>query len=415
MAYAINLGNVRNEYAKWAGAAVRPLLVALVIVCVFDPADQILGVKVWLFATLWIVTLAVCFSSSREIHLPIGLLIYVLLFIGIPLLSIGWYYLANGEQPYHGFNFLKGYLLASLAVVLAVSRVDLVPILSAALAVLALVTIAIYVLLLLKPELFVPLYHLGENAGVMNLGKRIYGDLVLTQVNLVTAPMLAISIPYYFDRAMTAHRTERKFIWFLLTAICIVGMLLTGLRNTIAVALLLPCILWPLYTRRAALNGIVVLGALAALALLSVEKLKVVLDPEALSNSVRLTLIGDYAQIFSEPMVLLFGQGLGAYHLWSTSGRTGFELTGENFYFNTELTYAEMIRYFGLPGAAIMVALLLYPVAHAFLRNADTRQRALALGFLAYLGMSASNPLLFSSSAVILLSALVANTFRGPA
>ena len=62
------------------------------------------------------------------------------------------------------------------------------------------------------------------------------------------------------------------------------------------------------------------------------------------------------------------------------------------FYFNTELTYAEMIRYFGLPGAAIMMALLFFPIAHAFLWNVNTRERALSLGLLAYLVMGATNP-----------------------
>ena len=123
-------------------------------------------------------------------------------------------------------------------------------------------------------------------------------------------------------------------------------------------------------------------------------------------------MLGDYAKIFSDPLTLILGQGLGAYYRWSTSGRPEFELTGENFYFNTEITYGEMVRYFGLPGAAIMVALLLFPVAHAFLTNTSTRQRALALGFLAYLGMSATNPLLLSSNGMLLFSVMLANTFQ---
>ena len=80
-------------------------------------------------------------------------------------------------------------------------------------------------------------------------------------------------------------------------------------------------------------------------------------------------MLGDYAPIFSDLQTLLLGKGLGAYYRWSTSGRPEFELTGEYFYFNTELTYAELIRYFGLFGASIVILILLFPVAKAFLTD----------------------------------------------
>jgi hypothetical protein len=402
----------QRRYREYLNGAARLLLIAFVVVCVFDPADRVFAAKVWLFVALWGVTLVVSLLVSETTFLPIGLLVYVLLSLAIPLLSILWYYLTSGDQPYHGFNFLKGYLLVSLAIILVVNRVDLVPILSAAMTVLAVLTIAVYILLLLKPQFLATVNVFNEITGAMIMSERRYGNVTYLQMGFVTAPMLAISIPQYFDRAMTAPKVGIRFIYFCLLTISIVGMMLTGLRNTIAAALFLPLVLWPLYTRRIVVNTFISLGALAGLTLLFVEKLKPFLDPAELSNNVRLSLLRDYGQIFSDPLVLLFGQGLGAYRLWSTSGRPEFELTGENFYFNTELTYAEMIRYFGLPGAAIMMALLFFPIAHAFFWKVNTRQRALSLGFLAYLVMGATNPLLFSSSGFIILSALLANTFR---
>ena len=402
----------RAGYAK--GALVRLPLLTFIFVCVFDPADQVLGAKVWLFVALWGATCIAALSASDEVSLPTGLLLCVLLFIAIPLLSILWYYVADGTQPYAGFGLLKGFLLVSVAIVIVANRVDVLPFLSATLTILALMTVAIFVALKLDPALLEILQRIGSDTGlVVGLFERSYGEaLTFIQINVVTSPLLAISIPYYFDRAMSEPAIRSKLLYLALAAISVIGMLLVGSRNQAAVALLLPLFLWPLYTRHVIRNMLLSLGAAVVMVLPFVGRLRILLNPDEFSNKIKLTLLGDYAKIFSDPLTLILGQGLGAYYRWSTSGRPEFELTGENFYFNTEITYGEMVRYFGLPGAAIMVALLLFPVAHAFLTNTSTRQRALALGFLAYLGMSATNPLLLSSNGMLLFSVMLANTFQ---
>jgi hypothetical protein len=155
------------------------------------------------------------------------------------------------------------------------------------------------------------------------------------------------------------------------------------------------------------LTGVLVL---ALLSLPFVDKLQGFLDPTELSNSTKLVFLTDYAAIFSDPVALLFGQGLGSYYNWSASGRPG--VVGGEYYYTTELTYFELLRNFGVFGAATMLVLLLYPVAHAFLVNANPRPRALAVAFLAFLGMSATNPLLFSSIGMLMLSVLLAVTFQ---
>lgn len=391
----------------------RGLLVAFVLVCVFDPADLVLGLKVWIFLALWPATLAVAVLARGRIQLPVDLLIIALLFMLIPVLSIVWYYLASGVEPYAGFALLKSYLFVSLAIILFINQSEVLPVLSAALTVLALLTIAIFVVLSLHPDMFLPLHEWGVSTGIFLVSYRSYGDgLLFTQVAFATAPMLTIAVSYYFDCAAGAAEMRQRLVYWVLTALGIVAMLLVGLRNTMAVALLLPSFLWPLYTRRPGRNALISLAVLIALSLPFIGKLRVFLNPAELSNSTKLTFLGDYARIFSDPVNLIFGQGLGAFYKWSTSGLPEFEKTGSNFYFISELTYPEMIRSFGLIGAAIMLALVLYPVGRAFLTKSTTAQRALATGFLAYLAMSATNPLLFSSSGMLIWTALLVASFR---
>jgi hypothetical protein len=109
----------------------------------------------------------------------------------------------------------------------------------------------------------------------------------------------------------------------------------------------------------------------------------------------------DYVRIFSDPATLMFGQGLGTYYNWSARGP----------FYISELTYMEIIRNFGLFGGLLMLGLISLPLAHAVFMPASRRDQILALAYFLYLVMSASNPLFFSSTGILILAALVANIF----
>jgi hypothetical protein len=232
-----------------------------------------------------------------------------------------------------------------------------------------------------------------------------YGDeLVLLWVYLVTSPMLAISIAYYFDRAMTASDVRRKLFYGIVTAINIAGMLLAGTRNNILISLLLPFVLWPFYTMRPAYYLLCSFAAAALAALPFASYLSAFFDPTEAANSIKLAIIDDYLEFFGDPVTLLFGQGLGAYQIWSGK-------PFEQFAYVTELTYLEMLRNFGLIGAIVMMGLLLFPMGMAFLGR-SAKDISLAIAWLLYLIMCVSNPNLFSSMGILILAVLMANIFQ---
>jgi hypothetical protein len=399
---AVHNTEIDAERAHWA---IRFLLLLFVLVCVFDPADQILGGKVQIFVVLWGATLLSLMARRDDANLPAWLLIYVLAFVAIPLLSVFWYYVIDGKQPFEGFALLKGYLLISLAVVLVLNKVDLIPQLSAVLTVVALLVIGVFAAIQLVPELFDILYPFGRITGAFWLDQHPYGDgLTLLQVYLIASPMLAVAIAYYFDRAMSL-RGRARLVYSALAGINVVGMVLAGTRNNILVALLLPFVLWPIYTRRVVLYALCSLLVLVLCALPFADQLRTFFDPTEFGNSIKLTSILDYINLFGDPVTLLLGQGLGAYQFWSARGYS---------FYVTELTYLEMIRNFGLIGAGIMMAMLLLPVAHAFTGGASRRERALAVAYFLYLVMCASNPNLFCSLGMLILAILVANIALDP-
>jgi hypothetical protein len=379
---------------------VRLLLLGFVVVCVFDPADTVLHAKVPLFIALWAATLLRMPAIDAELLIKPA--IYVAAFIAIPVYSLLRFDLISGYLPPQGFALLKGYLLISLVIVLVANRVDLVPQLSAALAVLALLVIIVFIVIQLDySTMYNALQPLGLSLGLFYLDERRYGNFLLLQVFFATSPMLAMSIAYYFDRAMSETAIRQRVLFFVLAAVNISGMFLAGTRNNMFVSLLLPFVLWPLYTRKPGASAVISLGGLAILALPFAEYMKAFLDPAEFANNIRLVTVTDYLHIFNDPASLWFGQGLGAKYDWTARGDYAF----------TELTYFEIIRNFGLPGGIIMFGLLSLPLLGAILLPTSRRDKALAVAYFLYLVMSASNPILFSSMGTLILAGLVANIF----
>lgn len=380
------------------------LLLVFLLSCVFDPADQLLGAKVWIFVACWLCVLADFAASPHRAELPIGLLAYVILFILVPLLSIVGYFARGGGEPYGGFTLFKGYILITFAWLLTLARIDLFRQLSAVLTWLAVAILLTLAALLAFPEIYLPLYLFGETTGIVQLdpGRDYGGDVVLMQVYYVTSPMLAISIAYYYDQAVRSTVRRDKLKYAFLALLHGVAMMVAGSRNNILIAATLPIALWFLYTPHKVRGTLVALTVAAALLIVFWDGLAAFFDPVETSNSAKLLLVRDYSTLFDNTSVLLFGQGLGAHHEWSE----------RSYLFVTELTYHETIRNFGLVGATVMFALLLFPVYYAFFRRRHFKGGAVVLGYVGYLVMCASNPLLFSSMGTLILSMILALIYR---
>ena len=378
------------------------VLFLFLVSCVFDPADKVLGLKVWLFMTGWCITLFACIASRKQIGAPLGLWIYTVIFVLIPTLSIVRFWLF-GESSYSaGFSLLKGYLLITLAPMLVLNRIDLLPRLCAVLTVLAVAIIGFFIAVELLPGFYAVVYVLGGSTGIVFIGSREYGaDVSLDQVYFVTSPMLVMAIAYYFSRARLAVKTHMRIAFYALVLIDVVGMLLAGTRNNIFAALLLPLALFLLHVKSKLVAVIFGIAVMAILGVIFNEALRAFLDPTEISNSVKLALLADYGRIFSDPVSLIFGQGLGAYNEWE----------GRGYFYVTELTYLEVIRNFGVFGALVIFGLLLVPVVHPFLANRSLSEKAMATGFFFFLLMCTSNPNLFSSMGILILSVALANMF----
>ena len=383
---------------------IRWALLAFMLSCVFDPADKLLGAKVWSYLVCWLLVVAENFTSWKRPRLPRGLLVYVSIFILIPCLSIVWYMVRDGSEPYGGFILLKGYLLITFALLLAISRINLFRQFATVLTCLAVLIIATYLSLLVAPDLYLTLNEFGEATGVLQLdsGRDYGGGVVLSQVYFVTSPMLAISISYYYEKAVHALHSRERCKYVVLTLINVAGMLLAGSRNNILVSVTLLIALWFFYTRRKFIGVPGALTAMFTLGFIFQNEIRAFLDPMEHSNSVKLQALSDYSNLFGDSLTLLLGQGLGAYHYF----------TGRGQLFVTELTYHEVFRSFGIFGGILMLGLLVFPVYYGFIKKRHFSGKALLIGYIGYLVMSISNPLLFMSMGTLFLSMMLSQLYE---
>ncbi len=390
-----------HQHYSLANLFFIPVVFMFLLLSLFDPADQLFNLKLPVFFICWVIVFLACVISKEKIRIPVGLFIYMSLMIAIPLLSIGYYFLMGGGEPFEGFQLLKAYVFISFAVLLYIMKVNLLKYLSTALTILALAIIFLAGLLLIEPSLYMPFYFFGKNFGVFYLDHRDYGSgLVMAQFYFATSPMLVISIAYYFYLAKFSHK--KNFYYGVITAVNILALFIAGSRNNMVVSLLLPLSLFFFFSRRKILNSILILIFLGLTVLSFYGEITTLFDSSEFANSLKIALFNDYIDIFSDPVELIFGQGLGSYYYWIAKG---------TLYFVTELTYFEVIRNFGLLFGSMMILLLVYPIAYAFWLNRAYCEKHIIIGYTFYLVMCATNPNLFSSMGMLILAIIIANIF----
>lgn len=366
----------------------------------FDPADKALGLKMPLYLACWVVGCLACVNRPG-VGVPLGLLIYIMLMVGVPMTSLSYYYLVNGSDPFKGFELLKAYVFVSFSALIYITRIDILKYLCWALSLLAVSVLVLTAVVLVFPEFYTPLYLLGADLGMFNIDSgRDYGaDVVLFQMFFVTSPMLVISVAHYFKLAVTSTRWRGFYAGW--TVLHIAALLVAGSRSNIVGALALPLILAVFFSTNRLRTLWWMAMASMLFSLVFRREIGAMLDPVESSNSSKLIMIKDYATILSDPLKLMLGSGLGAYDQWTEKG----------YNYITELTLLEIFRNFGLLLGGLMVLLLLYPIVHAFvLRRGETEKHAV-LAFAVYLLMSLTNPLLFSSMGMLFLGVVMANLY----
>jgi hypothetical protein len=146
----------------------RATLLLLIVVAVFDPADQVTHLKVPLFVGLWVIFILDLLISGERMAL-----MFILVFAAfLPLTSILTYFVRGGQPgSYDGFQYLKSFLFLTLAVILVVKKIDAIRPLSIVLSLLSGALIIMTIFIYYDPELAGFLWPIGDATGIVAIGE----------------------------------------------------------------------------------------------------------------------------------------------------------------------------------------------------------------------------------------------------
>ncbi len=235
---------------------------------------------------------------------------------------------------------------------------------------------------------------------------REYSNITFPYIYFLASPLLILLMAYDFGK----FRQKKNVLSFLIFSATAFSFALTGTRAHILIALAFaPFYMVLLSTPRAAVKGIALLATLLTAIGLGSEEVSALLSSffstSETSNSMKVSLLHGYGEIFSAPQVLLFGQGFNA-HEWSPPLRDMIAM--EEKASKTELTYIELIRVFGIVLASLLIGTLFMLVRAT--KNLRSDLQWIYPGFSIYLINAAINPYLFSTNGILPLGLVAAIT-----
>jgi hypothetical protein len=381
---------------------IRFLLVLLFIVCVFDPANQLLGLKYVFFSGAWILFLFYCITHRGRRRISTNLTAYLIVFVLlIPLISIAYYILTNRNlAEYDGYTYFKPYLFLSIVVVLYVLHIDLVKALVVVCTCLSATTLTLFLMSYFKVPIVYLILEVADMYNITTSGVRSLSGIDFLSVDFQSSPLIVLGVAY-FSRAFLISRGSAKFGYLLLMLVNMSAMFVGATRNNMFVSILLPLSVFIWYSRKRAVT-IAAIGVLFSVFLVTnFDIIKGMFDSEERSNSVKLSFYNDYLKLFSKWDVLLFGQGLGSFFNSTVRGSVSV----------SELTYFEFIRRFGILLCIPIFAMLFYPLGRLF-KQKHFKDHYIYIGYFYYLIICFSNPFLMSSTGMLFLSLVLFKTFE---
>lgn len=391
----IESGSALNRLLRFA-------LILLLISCIFDPANKVLGLKMHLFIASWIIFLAKVILVDRHLNVSSNLFIYLLIFVLIvPFISLFYYAVTNGDfSRFDGFLYLKTYLFLGVVIILYHSRIDLMKPAIVVLTVLSVITFVLYIIGHFDSSFLNMLESKigGKRYDLARLGQRDIFGLKFNMVYFETSPLIVFPIGYFSWRLIRSAGIRRIGI-ILLLGINVAAMFVGATRNNMIASLVTPLAVIYWYTRRKILFILIAISLLLVIVGTNFNELKRMVDARETSNKIKITFYNEYRNILRNADVLLFGQGMGSY-FDSPRGLVS----------NSELTYLEIVRRFGIVLSIFIFGLLLYPFRKLMLSSYKDFHY-IYIAYAMYLLMCFTNPLLLSSTGMLLLAFVLYVTF----
>lgn len=371
-------------------------MILLFIDIVIDPTNRIFHLKYLLFGLLFIFWLSS--NPLKKKELPKTLL-YLVLFISF---FFPFYALAIGMLNNFLSNttpdtivYFSSFFFFLLIIIIYQENIDLTKYFNYSALLVVIITLSSYGILVFNPTVFAELgQYLAIDKGVAVFGLRNYGDYTIFMMYYRTSPLLVFPLSYFLHRILINN--DKKYLFFKVTILSsiIITLLLSGTRANL---LSLFCIIgfyiafWAFKTSKQLF--LILLLTASTIALYEISSIySLLFEKQEISNTIKHGHLQSYIDLFSSSTLPLFtGHGF-ANSFYSL----GFnEITSD-----TELTYFEIVRVWGLPLTLIFLFILFLPIIDELKSN---KISPLFIAYIAYLFIAGTNPFLLSSTGMVVL------------
>jgi len=264
------------------------------------------------------------------------------------------------------------------------------------------ITIIMYILMTQFPFLERIIYlYLTEKNHVIAVGRRTFLGIQFYTVFMRTSSVCIISLPV----ALFFLFSKKEFKYFIHSCILFLGLFFSGTRANMLSGILIVVffiLFYLLYYKKALLSFIFTLSFTSLFGVVLVLQL---LSEINHSNIVKTGHLESSMSLFSENPLRFLLVGTGPGSMFYT---TGFdEVTVQ-----TELTYLELIRNYGLIFTLLFIFIFCIPFLNIINNNKYDKllKFSLFIGYLSYLFIAGTNPLLISSTGFIVIAIMFYNS-----
>lgn len=363
-----------------------------VFVVMLDPADNIFRLKMPLFLLLFflcIINYKSIFAGSDKIILTIYSVLLLTNLIGfLRGVSTDWQF---------GIGIYKGFLMMLL--IPWATRIRILEKLILPTIIISIIVITTYIGMMLFPEIESFIYSLtrNEESGLpILMSRRTFIGFNVTSVFYKTSPLSLFVAGTFLFRLFNNIGSWKKnmIISILSTSILFfAGTRMNMLCVTALIGFVVVQRLWNYRFGKLFSILFLFIGIISAIILgyfLLQDK-----GEESLDVKTKLSE-AFYLQVKKDPWLLLWGQGPGA--TFDSLGVRGTEAV------QSELTYQDMIRWFGIPLMLVILIIYVYPIVIIFIKRKRLKYSAVIIfSYILYLIIAGTNPLLITSTGMLAL------------
>lgn len=363
------------------------LFMLLIFLFVADPTNTIFGLKNIAFIILVL-------YSAIFFKIEWNKILYFL--IPIFAVSISWI-VALMQDQYVDMTVLKDlfFSFSPLMLLLWIKHYDVIRLSVLPIVVVTIVVLALFWLIFFYNELEAPIFlYMNQHDETIMMSNRFFlGFKIFCMYPKSTVAFLPL---FGFVLYRTFVGGKGRIICTVITIILLHLFLISGTRSSVLLPILLVGILILIYCRNGRyMRYLVYPGVFLFCIAFFVLLAMLLMEKDEPSNLVKYAHLTSYKKLFEDnPQYLIFGQGP-ATEFYSAGFR--------KMSIRTEWTYLELLRNFGILSLPIMYVIL-RPMFKLFsAARYEESAFAIAMAYFIYLIIAGTNPLLFSSTGMMVL------------